>query len=97
MSWHDGAIRLQARCPPGGFSKARWARAGSDAARLVEKHGAELQAAGWGALNLSGLHRFVPGTRPDCMGLPLLDGRRLRAITPETVEIVSLRRPLLSI
>jgi len=88
--WLNGAISLQASYPPGGFSKARWARAGSDAARLVENHGAALQVGGWDALDLFGRHRFVPGTRPDCMGLAmLLDGRALGAITPETVEIVT--------
>lgn len=88
--WRNGAIRLQATCPPAGFSKARWTRAGVDVARLVENHGAALQAAGWDALDLFGLNRFVPGTRPDCMGLGmLLDGRRVGSITPKTVEIVT--------
>ena len=66
VPWHDGAIRLQATSPPAGFSKARWMRAGLNAARLVENNGAALQAAGWDTLDLFGVHRFVPGTRPDC-------------------------------
>jgi len=58
VPWHDGAIRLQATCPPAGFIKARWTRAGLDAARVVENYGAALQGAGWDALDLFGLYRF---------------------------------------
>lgn len=88
--WCDGVTRLAARAPPDGIKPARWAALASASVYLVRQHGAALHAAGWDALDLFGLHPFVPAAWPDCMGLAwLLDGRALASVTPEAALIIA--------
>lgn len=89
-TWCEGMTLLATLKVPVDIAPHRWALFLSDAARLLHDHGAELNRGGWDALDLFGLHRSVPLTRPDCMGLAwLLNGRGIGLITPETVAVLA--------
>ncbi len=90
LDWCEGVTRLAMAPPLTSIAPDRWRLFHTDAVRVLHQHGAELHTAGWDALDLFGLHPVASATRLDCMRLAmLLDSRRLNAITPETVGIVT--------
>lgn len=68
-AWHAGVSRLATMRCPSGIEPRRWAIYGATAARLLAQHGAALHAAGWGTLDLFGLHRHAPAYHPPGWGL----------------------------
>lgn len=52
----------------------RWATLASTSARLLHTHGAALHKAGWGTLDVWGLHPTAPATNPSAWGLAWLLG-----------------------
>lgn len=82
--------RLVSAPVPPSVPPARWAGFVADASRLHADGCAELLAAGWDALDLFGLHRVAPAVRLDAAGLAwMLRGRVLRAVRPDTAELVT--------
>lgn len=87
--WVVGVTRLGQGPVPEGVVPSRWCLFRADAAWITYQHGADLHAAGWGALDLFGLHPRAPVTRSECMGLAwLLSSCVVGPITPDTVGIV---------
>ena len=71
-AWHAGVSRLATMRCPSGIEPRRWAIYRETAARLRAQHGAALHAAGWGTLELFGLHPCAPVGFPPGWGLAWL-------------------------
>ena len=71
-AWHAGVSRLATMRCPFGIEARRWAIYSATAARLLDQHGAALHAAGWGTLDLFGLHPCAPVEFPPGWGLAWL-------------------------
>lgn len=59
---------------PSTIPAPRWAALASTSARLLHTHGAALHSAGWGTLDVWGLHPTAPVTNPPGWGLAWLLG-----------------------
>ncbi len=75
---------------PQAFTPARWVGLKSDATTLLVDHGDDLAAAGWTAADLFSVHPKAPEARQDYKGaVPLIHGRKVDGVTPETVTLRS--------
>lgn len=82
---------LAAMACPARIEPQRWAAFVATAGRLLRDHGPTLHAAGWGTLDLFGLHQVAPDTHPPGWGLSWLletDGDVLDV----GADVVGLRR-----
>ena len=62
--WHAGVERLASSPCPAQIEAGRWSALRTTAAWLLIQHGPALHGAGWGTLELFGLHRQAPATFP---------------------------------
>lgn len=70
--WRAGVERLVALPCPSPIEAGRWSALGTTALRLLSQHGQTLHGAGWGTLDLYGLHQHAPATFPPGWGLAWL-------------------------
>ena len=87
IAWYEGVALLAMRPAPMSIAPARWTVLASTSARLLREHGATLHRAGWGTLDLFGLHRIAPTANPTGWGLAWLLGEagEVLDVTPEAV------------
>ena len=76
LGWCEGVTRLATMPTPDSIAPARWAVLAVTSARLLRDHGAALHGAGWGVLDVFGLHHAAPMTHPPAWGLAWLLGER---------------------
>ena len=67
--WTRGVRALAAMACPARIEPQRWAVYVATAGRLLIGHGAALHAAGWGTLDLFGLHQVAPSSHCPGWGL----------------------------
>ncbi len=86
-AWCEGVALLATLPAPPTIQPRRWAVLAATSARLLRDHGAELQAHGWGTLDLFGLHAAAPTANPSGMGLAWLlgDAGRVLDVSPAVV------------
>lgn len=72
--WCRGVARLATLPAAPMIPPRRWAVLAATSVRVLQDHGAALHAAGWGALDLFGLHPTAPMTHPAGWGLAWLLG-----------------------
>ncbi len=66
--WCDGVARLATMPVPLAIHPPRWTAFVSTSARLLHSHGAALHEAGWGTVEVWGLHPTAPGANPPGWG-----------------------------
>lgn len=86
--WAEGFATLCTIPPPALFNPDRWRQIVDDGGHFLDLWGRQAALLGWKALDVFGVNPAAPESRYDSMGLvPLLNGRRVSAITADTARI----------
>lgn len=88
--WLAGVERASRASPPPRLPPEAWRAWCDDARAFLDAWGERTHGLGWSGEDLFGVHPSRPRERLDAMGLvPLLDGRRVVAMTGEAAGIVT--------
>lgn len=86
--WAEGFAVLCVMPCPDAYSQRRWEQIRNDGGLFLDQWGRQAAALGWRAVDVFGVNPDAPAWRYDGMGLvPLLEGRRVVAITADTARI----------
>jgi hypothetical protein len=86
--WADGFALLCTMERPAAYGPERWRQLVDDGGYFLDAWGRQAAGLGWRAENVFGVNPDAPERRYDGMGLvPLLNGRRVVAITADTARI----------
>ena len=91
--WQAGVERLATSPCPALIEAGRWSALRAMAAWLLSQHGLALHRAGWGTLELFGLHRHAPATFPPGWGLAWLLEAAGEVLDIQPNEIAMRRAP----
>jgi hypothetical protein len=88
IEWYAISCELSETDEPLECFGDRWKTMAEDAGVFLERWGKTAYLLGWTVLDLFGVHPTAPAARFDVMGLiPILNGRRVVAITRDTATI----------
>ena len=91
LEWCEGVALLATRPAPATITPRRWAALAATSAQMLRDHGAALHGAGWGVLDLFGLHFTAPMTHPPGWGLAWLLGEQ-GEVLDVAPDVIGMRR-----